>query len=77
MVDEVVEPAIDSSVTSFGMDSAPLGALHNVVASVCCVIGTQLTVAQCPSATIMDVVAGKERATPTRLRLSPPLVRYV
>ena len=54
-----------------------MGALHNVVASVCCVIGTQLTVAQRESATIMDVLAGKERATPTRLRLSPPLVRYV
>ena len=77
IVDVLVEPAMDSSVTSFGTVSAPFGALHTVVASVCCVIGTQLTVAQRPSATIMDVLDGKERATPTRLRLSPPLVRYV
>ena len=70
----LVEPAIDSSVTSFGTVNAPLGALQSVVASVCCVIGTQLTVAQCPSATIMEVLDGKERATPTRLRLSPPVV---
>src|ERR1700722_13169093 len=68
---------MDSSVTSFGTVSAPFAALHRVVASVCCMIGTQLTVAQVPSATIMEVLAGKERATPTRLRLSPPLVRYV
>ncbi len=77
IVEVLVDPAMDSSVTSFGTVSAPFGALQKVVASVCCVIGTQLTVAQRPSATIMEVLAGKERATPTRLRLSPPLVRYV
>ncbi|MGO8860684.1 MAG: hypothetical protein ACLQRH_07935, partial [Acidimicrobiales bacterium] len=68
---------IDSSVTSFGMDSAPPGPLHTVVASVCWVMGTQLTVAQRPSATIMEVLEGKERCTPMRLKPSPPLVRYV
>ena len=68
-------PAIDSSVTSLGTVSAPAGPSQTVVASVCCVMGTQLTVAQRPSATIMDVVDGKERWTPTRLRPSPPLVR--
>ena len=77
MVEVEVEPAMDSSVTNFGRVSPPFGALQTVVASVCCVIGTQLTVAHTPSATIMDVLDGKERATPTRLRPSPPLVRYV
>src|ERR1700742_4205759 len=77
MVDVLVEPAMDSSVTSLGTVSAPLGVVQSVVVSVCWVIGTQLTVAQDPSATIMDVLDGKDRATPTRFRLSPPLVRYV
>jgi hypothetical protein len=77
MVDVVVEPAMDSSVTSFGTVSAPSGVLQKVVVSVCCVIGTQLTVAQRPSATIIEVLDGKVRATPTRFKLSPPVVRYV
>ena len=75
IVDVLVEPAMDSSVTSLGTVSAPLGALQKVVASVCCVIGTQLTVAQRPSATIMEVLDGNDRVTPTRSRLSPPVVR--
>ena len=61
-VEVVVVPAMDSSVTSLGIVSAPFGALHTVVASVCWVMGTQLTVAQRPSATIMEVLDGKERA---------------
>ncbi len=76
-VDVLVVPAIDSSVTSLGTVSAPPGSLHIVVVSVCWVMGTQLTVAQLASATIIDVVEGKDRCTPTRLRPSPPLVRYV
>ena len=76
-VEVLVEPAMVSLVTCFGTVRAPFGALHTVVASVCCVIGTQLTVAQRPSATIMDVLEGNDRDTPTRLRLSPPVVRYV
>ena len=77
IVEVVFEPAMDSSVTSFGMDSAPPGPLHTVVASVCWMIGTQLTVVQRPSATIMEVLEGNERATPTRFRPSPPVVLYV
>ena len=76
-VDVVVVPAIDSSVTRRGTGSAPPAAAHRVVASVCCVIGTQLMVAHRPSATIMEVLEGKERWTPTRLSPSPPAVRYV
>ena len=74
-VDVVVLPAIDSSVTSRGTLSAPPGPSHTVVTSVCWVMGTQLTVAQRPSATIIEVLDGKERSTPMRLRPSPPLVR--
>ncbi len=73
----MVAPAIDSSVTSLGTRNAPSLPAHRVVASVCWVMGTQLTVAQRPSATIMEVLEGKERCTPMRLKPSPPLVRYV
>ena len=74
-VDVVVAPAIDSSVTSRARCNAPSAPAHRVVASVCWVMGTQLTVAHRPSATIMDVLEGKERWTPMRLKPSPPLVR--
>jgi hypothetical protein len=77
MVDVVVEPAMDSSVTSFGTVNAPFDVVQKVVTSVCCVMGTQLTVAQRPSVTIMEVLDGKVRATPIRFKLSPPTVRYV
>ena len=76
-VDVVCEPAIDSKVTSRGRFSPSPGAEHIVVVSVCSARGCQLTVAQRLSATIMAVRDGKPRLTPIRLRLSPPLVRYV
>ena len=74
-LDVVLVPAIDSSVTNVGAASAPAGPSQTVVTSVCWVIGTQLTVAQRPSATIMVVVDGKERWTPMMLRPSSPVVR--
>jgi len=43
---------MDSSVTSLGTDSTPALPAHTVVDSVCWVMGTQLTVAQRPPATI-------------------------
>jgi len=72
----VFVPAIDSCVTRRGTAKPPSDPVHSVVVSVCCVRGTQLTVAQLPPVTIMEVVGGNDRSIPGRFRLSPPLVRY-
>src|SRR6516165_4081636 len=67
--------AIDSVVTSRGTLRAPSAPAQTFVASVCSMIGTQVTIAQRPSVTIMDVDEGNPRVTPMRLSPSPPVVR--
>jgi hypothetical protein len=58
------------------MVNPPSEPVHSVIVSVCCVRGTQLTLAQLLPVTIMEVVGGNDRDMPGRLRLSPPFVRY-
>ncbi len=62
-------------MTSLGTLSAPPGPEHTDVVSVCCSMGTQLTEAQDPFSTTMELVEGKERCTPMMLKPSSPLVR--
>jgi hypothetical protein len=75
----VVVPPICSNVLNVETAHEARWAGHTVVASVCWVIGTQLTVLQPLAAvvTTIDVLAGNDRCTPSRLRLSPPVVSYV
>src|SRR6185312_12963422 len=75
-VEVVSEPAIDSWVTRRGTLNPFPEPAHSVAVSVCWVRGTQLTVAQLPPVTIIEVVGGNDRSIPGMLRLSPPVVRY-
>jgi hypothetical protein len=73
----VVDPLICSWVTNVETANEWSVDGQAVISSVCCVMGTQFTLLQdpMPLVTTIAVRLGNDRATPSRLRLSPPEVR--